>query len=116
MVAWKGASGAGNARELAQKPTATNIYDLAGIVAGAGYEGTNVAASDYGQLYVGGMCQVRVLGHASLTAGSVLEAVAGQYYLQYVSSPTQANQFVIHEDHTSAGTEALKMVNVKIVL
>jgi len=116
VVAWKHNSGAGAVRELTAKPTASNIYDLAGVVAGAGMEGTNVAASDYGQLYIGGMCQVRVLGHASLTAGSVLEAVAGQYYLQYVSSPTQGNQFVIHEDHTSVGTEALKMVNVKIAL
>ena len=115
VVAWKAASGAGAVRELVQKPTASNVYDLAGVVAGSStVEGTNIAASDYGRVYLGGMCQVLVLGHASLTAGSVLEAVAGQYYLQYVSSPTQGNQFVIHEDHTSAGTEALKMVNVKI--
>ena len=116
IVAWKHDSGAGAVRELAAKPTANNLYDLAGVVAGAGMEGTNVASADYGQLYVGGMCQVRVIGHASLTAGSVLEAVAGQYYLQYVASPGQTNQFVIHEDHTSAGTVALKMVTVKIAL
>ena len=116
IVAWKHNSGAGAVRELAAKPTSDNLYDLAGVVAGATVEGSNVSSDDYGHLYVGGMCQVRVIGHASLTAGSVLEAVAGQYYLQYVSSPGQTNQFVIHEDHTSAGTVALKMVNVKIAL
>lgn len=116
IVSWKASTGSAAARTLAQKPTATNLYDIAGVVAGMSAEGQNVGAEALGFLYVRGMAQVRVIGHASLTAGSVVEAVAGQYYLQYGSSQSPVNQFVIHEDHTSVGTVALKMVNVKVAI
>ena len=116
VMAWKASTGSAAARTLAQKPTATNLYNIAGGVAGMSAEGQNVGAEALGFLYVRGMAQVRVIGHASLTAGSVVEAVAGQYYLQYASSQSAVNQFVIHEDHTSVGTVALKMVNVKVAI
>ena len=116
VVAWKASTGSAAARTLVQKPTATNLYDIAGVVAGMGAEGQNVGAGAMGFLYARGVVQVRVIGHASLTAGSVVEGVAGQYYLQYASSQSAVNQFVIHEDHTSVGTVALKMVNVKVAI
>ena len=116
VMAWKASTGSAAARTLAQKPTATNLYDIAGVVAGMNAEGQNVGAGAMGFLYTRGVVQVRVIGHASLTAGSVVEGVAGQYYLQYASSQSAVNQFVIHEDHTSVGTVALKMVNVKVAI
>ena len=116
IVAWKASTGTAVTRSLAQKPTATNLFDIAGVVAGVNTEGENVPASSLGFLYTRGMAQALVIGHASLTAGSVVEGVAGQYHLQYASSQGAVNQFVIHEDHTSVGAVALKMVNVKVAI
>jgi hypothetical protein len=116
IVAWKASTGTTVTRSLAEKLTATNVFDIAGVVAGVNTEGENVPPGGFGFLYTRGMTQVLVIGHASLTAGSVVEGTAGQYHLQYASSQAAVNQFVIHEDHTSVGAVALKMVNVKVAI